>query len=188
MSCVFEELCEIAPYAQEMLTTTLKNQVTFGSCLQVISNEEVTSNVQTFLNIFSQSEELTEPDSLFYNFCKSFQSAYVDHEIAKVGCYLVLQLKSFVNDNESFIKDIKKVQCTKTYSVPVAVDDVSFHKKFNVTATVNHTGTLDKGHYTAYVTLSNSSSWQFCDDIAVLRSSVEKVNNTSSYICIYKAI
>ena len=49
------------------------------------------------------------------------------------------------------------------------VDDVSFHKKFNLKATVNLTRTLDKGHYTDYVKLSNSSSWQFFNDTAVLR-------------------
>ena len=75
------------------------------------------------------------------------------------------------------------MQFTETLSVPVVVDDVSFHKKFNLTATVNHTGTLDKGHCTTYVKLSYSSSQQFCNDVAVLRSTVEKINNTSS--CIY---
>ena len=53
-------------------------------------------------------------------------------------------------------------------------------------ATVNHTGTSDKGHYIAFVKLPNSSSWKFFNDTAVLRSSVEKINNTSSYIFIYK--
>ena len=71
--------------------------------------------------------------------------------------------------------------------MPVVVDDVSFHKKFNLRATVNHTGTFDKGHYTAFVKLSNSSSSQFFNDTAPLRSSLEKVNNTLSYIYIYKA-
>lgn len=46
-------------------------------------------------------------------------------------------------------------------------------------ATVNQTGTLDKGHYIAYVKLSNSSFWQFCNIPTVLRSSVEKVKDTS---------
>ena len=73
------------------------------------------------------------------------------------------------------------MQCTETLSVPVVEEDVSFHKMFNLIATVNHTGTLDKQHYTAYVKPSNSSSWQFCNDAAVLGFSVEKVNNTSSF-------
>ena len=75
---------------------------------------QVTSNVQTSLSIFLLSEELNEPPS-------------IDLETSKVGSYLVLQLKSFVN-NYNFIKYIKKVQCTENPSVPVVADDVSFHK------------------------------------------------------------
>ena len=81
----------------------------------------------------------------------------------------------------------KKIQCTETLSVPVVVDDAPFHKKINLLATVNHTGTPDNGHYTAHVKLFNSSSCQFCNEAAVLRSSVVKVNNTSSCMYIYKA-
>ena len=68
MSLLFEELCGESLYSQELLTTTLKHQVTCNKCLQIIPNEElmsilplqVTSNVQTSLNIFLQTEELTD--------------------------------------------------------------------------------------------------------------------------------
>ena len=81
---------------------------------QIMSNEElmsilplqVISNAQTSLNIFLQSEELNEPDAFFCNFCESFQSTSVDHEISKVGSYLVLQLKRFINHLGNFIKDV----------------------------------------------------------------------------------
>ena len=68
------------------------------------------------------AEELNEPDSFFCNFCESYRPASVDHEISKVGPCLILQLQHFVNHHRNFIKDIKKVQCTETLSVPVAVD------------------------------------------------------------------
>ena len=87
-----------------------------------------------------QTEELTEPDSFFCNFCESYQPASVDHQISKVGSYLVLQLKCFVSHHENF-KYIKNIQDAETLSVPVVVDDVSFDKKFNLIAAVNYTGT-----------------------------------------------
>ena len=83
------------------------------------------------------------------------------------------------------------VQCSRfneALSLPIVADDVSFHKEFNLIAAVNHTGILDKGHYTAYVKLSHALSWQFCNDAAVLRSFVDKVNNTSSDVYIYNTI
>ena len=105
-----------------------------------------------------------------------------------MASYLNLQLKRFVNHNGDFIKDFTKVHCTKTLSVPLAVDEVSFHKKFIFMTTVNHTGTVNGGHYTAFIKQPNSSSCLFCNDAAIFGSSVEKTNNTSSYIYIYETI
>ena len=88
---------------------------------------QVTSDVQTYLTIFLKTEEVTEPHSFFCNFCESYQPASVDHEISKIGSYFMLKLKCFVSHHGNFIKDIKKVQCAETFSVPVVVDDISFH-------------------------------------------------------------
>ena len=88
---------------------------------------QVASDVQTYLTIFLKTEEVTEPYSFFCNFYESYQPASVDHEISKIGSYLMLQLKCFVSHHGNFIKDIKKVQCAETFSMPVVVDDISFH-------------------------------------------------------------
>ena len=70
----------------------------------------------------------------------------MDHQISKIGKYLILQLKRFVDHNGDFIKDITKVRYTKTVSVPIVIDEMSFHKKFSHIATSNHTGTFNRGH------------------------------------------
>ena len=44
----------------------------------------------------------------------------MDHQTTKVSNYLILQLKRFDNLNGDFIKEIAKVRCTKTLSVPLA--------------------------------------------------------------------
>lgn len=49
----------------------------------------------------------------------------------------------------------------------------------NLVATVNCTETLIRGHHTVFIKQPNSSSWFFCNDAAVFRSSVKKINNTS---------
>ena len=82
----------------------------------MVSNEElisilllqVTCNVQTSLKIFSQSEEPTQRDSFCHNFCEIYQPASVDNEISNFGCYLVLQLKYFVNYNGNFLLGMPK--------------------------------------------------------------------------------
>ena len=55
-----------------------------------------------------------------------------------------MKLKRFESHQGNFIKGIRKVQCTETLSLPFVVDDVSFHKRFNLKAIVKHTGSLDK--------------------------------------------
>ena len=78
-SFVFEEWCRESPHAQQMPSTNLKHQFTHNKCIQIILNEElmsmlplqVTSNVQTSLNIFLQIEELTKLDSFFVIFVRA---------------------------------------------------------------------------------------------------------------------
>ena len=59
-------------HAQDMQRTKLKNQVSSNNCFEVLLNEEptsvlhlpVTQYLQTSLNIFLESEDLTETDLL----------------------------------------------------------------------------------------------------------------------------
>ena len=82
------------------------------------------------------------------------------------------------------IKDIKHVQWTPNSSVPVRDNKVTCQKGSHLTATINHTGNLNKGHY---IKTPNLKSWLHCNDAAVLRAGENKVNNTSSYICFYES-
>ena len=75
----------------------------------------MTKSIQTALNIFLESEELTESDSCFCNFCASYQPTSMDHQITKVGIYLILELKRFVNHNADFIKDFTKVSSHENF-------------------------------------------------------------------------
>ena len=76
---------------------------------------------------------------------------------------------------------MKHVQCTPNISVPVKDNEVTF------LATINHSGSLTRGHYTAFIKIPNSKSWLHCNDAAVLRANENKVNNTSSYIYFYES-
>ena len=94
---------------------------------------------------FTIIKEPTGPDSFFCKFCENYEPASIDHQISKVGNYSIFQLKYFLNYRGNFIKNITKVQCIKTLSVPL-VYEVAFQKNFNLTATFNHTGSHNIGH------------------------------------------
>ena len=80
------------------------------------------------------------------------------------------------------VKDKTNVQCINDLIVDSGVDnDVSFHLKYRICATVNHSGTLNAGHYTAFVKENTSSieTWSLCNDKAVTKSKRLCVDNDS---------
>ena len=72
-------------------------------------------------------------------------------------------------------------------SVPVKDNEVTYQKHYRLIATINHTGNLNRGHYTLFIEIPNSKSWLHCNDVAALRANENKVNNTSSYIYFYQS-
>ena len=89
---------------------------------------------------------------------------------SEVGRYLVIQLKCFVSHDNQVIKDINHVQCTPNISVPVKDNEVTYQKHYHLIATINHTGNLNRGHYTSFIKIPNSKSLLHCNDVAVLRA------------------
>ena len=92
-----------------------------------------------------------------------------------MGNYLIIQVKCFLVFNQPVTKDISKLSCTPHSNSTVALDNhkIVGHKKFNLIATINHSGNLPRGHHTSfikYASSSSSSSWFHCNDAAVIPS------------------
>ena len=74
-------------------------------------------------------------------------------------------------------------------NVPITVEDeVSFSRKYSLMASINHSGTLDQGHYWAVIKDLNSGEWLSCNDKVVLAVPLHSLNNSTSYILFYKKI
>ena len=97
---------------------------------QTHSFETEWQSLQTSFRIWG----ITRTWIVFCNFFESYQPTSMDLQISKVGNYLILQLKCFVNHTSDSIKDNTKFHCIKTLFVPPFVDEVSFYKKSNLTA------------------------------------------------------
>ena len=109
--------------------------------------------------------------------------------MSSLGNYLILQTKRFVHDGSRFTKHLQKIACTPTLSVPLSgQDDQVSYVKFNLLGTINHSGSLERGHYTSFVKNQNNNLWFQCNDAAVLQSDENKVNNDTSYIYFYEKI
>ena len=74
------------------------------------------------------------------------------------------------------------------YPFSASSNDIVENKEFQLIGTVNHSGPLDQGHYTAFINSCQKRSWLLCNEAAVLNSSEDKVNNTSSYLFFFEMV
>ena len=145
--------------------------------------------IQRSLNAYLESHFLSDKNEFFCNICSSNNQALADQEISKVGDYLIIQVKRFLVFNQAVTKDISKISCIPTLTVPVTLDeDIVGHNKFNLFSTINHSGNLARGHYTSFIKSASSSSlsWFHCNDAAVIPSNETALNNNTFYTFSYK--
>ena len=77
--------------------------------------------------------------------------------------------------------------CVDGVTVPVVVDDdVSLDIRYKLIATVNHTGILSRGHYSAFVKDPASGGWWLCNDRAVTPARSQDLNSTTSYLFFFQ--
>ena len=66
---------------------------------------------------------------------------------------LAIQLICFLYEGGQLVKDETLVSCTQSQmgqylTVPITIEDeVSFKNRYSLIATINHSGTLSRGHY-----------------------------------------
>ena len=183
------------PQIQQFLFSKMRNETTCNFCHESTLNEDsvgilqlpVSNSIQSSLNKALQSEELTDVNSFFCSCCSAYREASVHHYFCGVGRYLIIQLKRFIQQGNNIIKDTTKVECTSNISVPVVDGEVTIYSQFHLIGTINHTGNLNRGHYTAFTKFLNSGTWKFYNDAAVIDSVESSINNSSSYLYFYEA-
>ena len=61
----------------------------------------------------------------------------------------------------------------------------SSNKPYRLVATINHSGKLNAGHYTATIRESGSESWFSCNDRSVLPTTPGKVHGLLPYVLFF---
>ena len=108
--------------------------------------------------------------------------------LRKVVVFWFLQLRRYDNFLDNLFKDNRHVQCLPINNhhlkVPITTsDEVSIAKEYSLVATVNHSGTLNAGHYWAFV--KDGDRWLECNDRSVIKVKSSALNNSSCYILFY---
>ena len=146
----------------------------------------VKANIQSSINSFLTAETLSGENAYFCNFCNSYESALISCKLSSVGTFLILQTKRFLQNGSAMVKQLQKIACNQTLSVPIVCHNTPESKKFKLLGTINHSGSLNRGHYTAFIKIPNTKSWLHCNDAAVLEAKEREVDNNSSYIYFFE--
>ena len=115
------------------------------------------NSVQSSLNNFFQSLQLNGENRYFCPICSSLQSVEEKYNLMSLGNYLVIQVKRFTFQLNTSLKDISFINSSAPLSVPIfSNDEVSVNKIYQLCAVVNHSGTLNSGHYWSVVSHSSN--------------------------------
>ena len=134
LSYNLEELCGEFIHASESVRIHIRQIISCTACQQYTSTEDSSSilwlpaseSIQRSLNSYLESNFLSSENEFFCNICSSNNQVLADHEIFKVGDYSIIQVKHFLVFNQVVTKDITKIFCSPTLTVPVTLDEDSW--------------------------------------------------------------
>ena len=150
--------------------------------------------MQTSMNQFLKPEILSSQNKWFFPSCNLLSESTRETCIINSAAILIIQLCRFSNQGGQLVKNenffsCKQSESNKDLKVPITIEDeVSFTNKDYLIATINHSGTLNRGHYWAFIKDLHSSSWYSCHEKSVFNVEENSVNNTTSYILFYRKV
>ena len=154
----------------------------------------VSTDIQTSMNQFLKPEISSSQNKWFCPSCNLFSESTRETCIINSTPILIIQLCRFSNQGGQLVKNENFFSCTQSESnkdvtVPITIEDeVSFTNKYSLIATISHSGTLNRGHYWAFIKDLHFSSWYSCNAKSVFNVEENSVNNTTSYIIFYRKV
>ena len=197
LQVVLDEVKGISLAASHLICNTQKITVSCNTCFCSSVSEEnldivtlpVSTDIQTSMNQFLKPEILSSQNKWFCPSCNLLFESTRETCIINSAPILIIQLCRFSNQGGQLVKNENFFSCTQSESnkdltVPITIEDeVSFTNKYSLIATISHSGTLNRGHYWAFIkdlhspllgTLAMTSRFFNVEE--------NSVNNTTSYI------
>ena len=194
---VIDKLKGTSVAASDLTSNTIRINVLCKQCFCFSAKEEkldiltisLSPNINSSFYQFLKPGILDSDNKWFCPSCNCLTESTRETSIISSGSILVIQLSRFSTSYSGLIKDQQVFNCSPELDlkVPITVEDeVSFSTKYSLMASINHSGTLDQGHYWAIVKDLSSGDWLSCNDKVVLTVPQHSLNNTTSYILFYK--
>ena len=198
LQVVLDELIGSSVLAKDLVTTTFRSTISCDTCQYDSVSEEsytiiptpLSSSVNNSLSDFLSPVSLSGDDKWPCPLCQSKQDGTKEMCITSSGDVIIIILQRFcIRDNEPF-KNCQPIECFNVpLKVPVRVEEgIYFSKSYSLVATINHSGKLNAGHYTATIKSKCSENWLSCNDRSVLPTSTSKVDSSLPYILFYKKL
>ena len=148
--------------ASDVISNTIRINVLCNQCFCFSAKEEkldiltipLSPNIGSSFSKFLKPEILDSDNKWFCPSCNCLTESTRETSIISSGSILVIQLSRFSTSYSGLIKDQQVFNCSPELDlkVPITVEDeVSFSTKYSLMASINHSGTLDQGHYWAIV-------------------------------------
>lgn len=197
LQLLIEELKGDSTVADGIISASVATTISCNTCFNFSSKEEKLDIISLPLSnsFLSSFRKYLEPENLggcnkwLCGICDSLQESIQDSKFVGCGNILIFQLRRYTRVGTIFKKDDRLVKChSDILNVPVSADnDVVVTRKFKLRATINHSGTLNAGHYWAYIR-ENNDSWLKCNDTSVSKVQFNELSNNSSYVFIFCAV
>ncbi|GCC16950.1 hypothetical protein chiPu_0017400 [Chiloscyllium punctatum] len=147
-------------------------------------------SIQDCLRLFFKEEVLSSRDQPFCSFCGRKQDQAESIQLLKAPDIIIIHLKRFESNDHGNRK------LTSTVTFPLEDLDLSQYTtnpsmqqlKYHLYAVVNHTGTLDSGHYTAYCKNPVTQNWHEFNDAKVTSISEQKIQSPAAYVLFYNCV
>ncbi|KAH8372122.1 hypothetical protein KR093_010113 [Drosophila rubida] len=139
------------------------------------------------LERYTRAEHLGSAEKIKCSACKSYQESTKQFSLRTLPSVVSFHLKRF---EHSALIDRK---ISSFIQFPVELDMTPFMSekknaygdfRFSLYAVVNHLGTIDTGHYTAYVR-HQKDTWVKCDDHIITMASLKQVLDSEGYLLFY---
>ena len=194
LQVVLDELKGVSLAASSLISNTLRTTVSCNTCLCSSVSEEnldilflqVSTGIQTSLKQFLNPEILTSGNKWFCPSCNTLCETTRETCVMNSAPILAIQLCRFSNQGGELVKDETLVSCTQSQvgqylTVPITIEDeVSFINKYSLIATINHSGTLSRGHYWASIKDLHSPCWYLCNYKLVSNVEESYLNSSTS--------
>ncbi|AYV77590.1 MAG: ubiquitin carboxyl-terminal hydrolase, partial [Dasosvirus sp.] len=135
---------------------------------------------------YIEDEKMIGSNQYYCNYCMEKKDAIQNHIIWNSPDKLVIMIKKYRNINGQISKVNTKVSYQHDLDISKYMHSQENNQKYELYATIRHSGIYNGGHYYSYIKNPISGQWFLCDDESVYHVENDEVLKSNSYVLFYQ--